>query len=48
VLARDRHFAERASSSLAEEMDAGGNAVGIATLTLEHEGWERDENGNID
>jgi hypothetical protein len=26
------------------EMDAGGNAVGIATLTLEHEGWERDEN----
>lgn len=30
------------------EMDARGNAVGIATLTLEHEGWERDENGNID
>ncbi len=28
------------------EMDAGGNPVDIATLTLEHEGWERDENGN--
>ena len=27
------------------ELDAGGNPVGIATLTLEHEGWERDEIG---
>ncbi|HOI13543.1 MAG TPA: phage tail sheath subtilisin-like domain-containing protein [Methanoculleus sp.] len=30
------------------EMDASGNAVGIVTRTLEHEGWERDENGNLD
>jgi phage tail-like protein len=24
------------------ELDAGGNAVAIQTLTLQHEGWERD------
>lgn len=27
------------------ELDAGGNPAGIATLTLEHGGWERDEIG---
>ncbi|MGM0554956.1 MAG: phage tail protein [Myxococcota bacterium] len=27
----------------APEMDAGGNAVAIRTIKLEHEGWERDE-----